>query len=594
MKIQEIIEKDDNYKNAYTCKGSDIMKEQIKSKKIKLRGGKSLGNTIEYLSGLLVIIVVAISILVTIPNYRENIKLQVKNNMENLITSYGMLVDATIDSNGTLSEDDARELLSDVKIQGLQSSYTYLVSCDGTMIYHPTTDKIGKPVENSVVHNVVEELKNGNIPDNKVVEYDFRGVKKYAGYYISPKDKCILIVTADESEILKPIKIFIIRMIVIQTIILILVILISKLIINKVIKPLKRLKKLAEKTAEYDLKDKENFNDIISRRDEIGEIGRAFVNMRKNLRSIVSQIDNTSKSISKSAEDIEYVTNIISENSSNNSSVTEELAAGMEETTRATSNISESALSIDAETKDINTLAEEGLKTSREVFFRADDINKNIDNKKKIARKLCEEVNEKTEIAINEAKSVDKINELASAIKAITTQTSMLSLNASIEAARAGEYGKGFAVVADEISNLANQSAETVGRITEIVEDVHMAVRNMTDCMNQTMNFLKENVFNDYEEFSSVGNQYRDDAKTFEKNAKDISSSINMLSSEIGRISEAIAGMNTTINNSTNGVKDIAEKTSNIVTSLDKAYDSVKENIKYSNDLESIVDKFEL
>lgn len=594
MKIQEIIEKDDNYKNAYTCKGSDIMKEQIKNKKIKLRGRKSLGNTIEYLSSLLVIIVVAISILVTIPNYRENIKMQVKNNMENLITSYGMLVDATIDSNGTLSEDDARELLSDVKIQGLQSSYTYLVSCDGTMIYHPTTDKIGKPVENSVVHNVVEELKNGNIPDNKVVEYDFRGVKKYAGYYISPKDKCILIVTADEFEILKPVKIFIIRMIVIQTIILILVKVISKLIINKLIKPLKRLKKLAEKTAEYDLKDKENFNDITSRRDEIGEIGRAFVNMRKNLRSIVSQIDNTSKSISKSAEDIEYVTNIISENSSNNSSVTEELAAGMEETTRATSNISESALSIDAETKDINTLAEEGLKASREVFFRADDINKNIDNKKKIARKLCEEVNEKTEIAINEAKSVDKINELASAIKAITTQTSMLSLNASIEAARAGEYGKGFAVVADEISNLANQSAETVGRITEIVEDVHMAVRNMTDCMNQTMNFLKENVFNDYEEFSSVGNQYRNDAKTFEKNAKDISSSINMLSSEIGRISEAIAGMNTTINNSTNGVKDIAEKTSNIVTSLDKAYDSVKENIKYSNDLESIVDKFEL
>ena len=594
MKIQEIIEKDDNYKNAYTCKGSDIMKEQIKNKKIKLRGRKSLGNTIEYLSSLLVIIVVAISILVTIPNYRENIKLQVKNNMENLITSYGMLVDATIDSNGTLSEDDARELLSDVKIQGLQSSYTYLVSCDGTMIYHPTTDKIGKPVENSVVHNVVEELKNGNIPDNKVVEYDFRGVKKYAGYYISPKDKCILIVTADEFEILKPVKIFIIRMIVIQTIILILVKVISKLIINKLIKPLKRLKKLAEKTAEYDLKDKENFNDITSRRDEIGEIGRAFVNMRKNLRSIVSQIDNTSKSISKSAEDIEYVTNIISENSSNNSSVTEELAAGMEETTRATSNISESALSIDAETKDINTLAEEGLKASREVFFRADDINKNIDNKKKIARKLCEEVNEKTEIAINEAKSVDKINELASAIKAITTQTSMLSLNASIEAARAGEYGKGFAVVADEISNLANQSAETVGRITEIVEDVHMAVRNMTDCMNQTMNFLKENVFNDYEEFSSVGNQYRNDAKTFEKNAKDISSSINMLLSEIGRISEAISGMNTTINNSTNGVKDIAEKTSNIVTSLDKAYDSVKENIKYSNDLESIVDKFEL
>ena len=34
------------------------------------------------------------------------------------------------------------DILKDIRMEGISSSYAYLVSTDGTMLYHPTADKI--------------------------------------------------------------------------------------------------------------------------------------------------------------------------------------------------------------------------------------------------------------------------------------------------------------------------------------------------------------------------------------------------------------------------------------------------------------------
>ena len=98
-----------------------------------------------------------------------------------------------------------KEHFQNVGVEGISSSYAYIVSSDGTMLYHPTAEKIGKSVENAVIKGVVSELKNGQKPENKVVTYDFNGVNKYAAYNISKDQSKIVVISADESEVLQPV-----------------------------------------------------------------------------------------------------------------------------------------------------------------------------------------------------------------------------------------------------------------------------------------------------------------------------------------------------------------------------------------------------
>ena len=86
------------------------------------------------------------------------------------------------------------------------------------------------------------------------------------------------------------------------------------------------------------------------------------------------------------------------------------------------------------------------------------------------------------ENAMEELQSLMRIDEMASQILDITSQTNLLSLNASIEAARVGEAGKGFAVVAGEIGNLASNSSKTATDIQAICNET----KNNISCLLYT------------------------------------------------------------------------------------------------------------
>ena len=127
----------------------------------------------------------------------------VQNYMLSVAESNGYIVQTVIATQGEAVLDNAEalgQILSGVKIEGMDSSYAYLVSADGTMLYHPTAEKIGSPVENEVVTKLVADLKEGKIAEPDCVEYEFKGVMKYASYYINSQGSFILVVTADETD----------------------------------------------------------------------------------------------------------------------------------------------------------------------------------------------------------------------------------------------------------------------------------------------------------------------------------------------------------------------------------------------------------
>lgn len=100
---------------------------------------------------------------------------------------------------------------------------------------------------------------------------------------------------------------------------------------------------------------------------------------------------------------------------------------------------------------------------------------------------ISNEANESVSRELSELKEyTNQMQSIIDLINNITSQTSLLSLNASIEAARAGEAGKGFAVVASEISNLATQTQNAtvdittlIGNISDELAEVVKVIENM-------------------------------------------------------------------------------------------------------------------
>ena len=101
---------------------------------------------------------------------------QTQKSTRSLVQSYmlssaetnGYIMDTVLATKGAdiLGDGEALgQILSDVKIEGMDSSYAYLVSADGTMLYHPTAEKIGSPVENEVVTKLVADLSAGTIAE---------------------------------------------------------------------------------------------------------------------------------------------------------------------------------------------------------------------------------------------------------------------------------------------------------------------------------------------------------------------------------------------------------------------------------------------
>lgn len=227
--------------------------------------------------------------------------------------------------------------------------------------------------------------------------------------------------------------------------------------------------------------------------DEIRSVAEAFQQMVLNLRNIVSQIETNFEKTVQTVDQLTGETSIAAKQADAVAQTIMEISSGAEESAVA---IQETAEAIE----DVRLLAVEVSHRAEDSTDRAREMLEELATTTDAFRKLVDgiqEISAQSEQSLTTIEhlnsSAQRIGEIVQLVGNIAEQTNLLALNASIEAARAGEHGKGFAVVAEEVRTLADESANAVNGITELIHTMQADVAKVVkEIQNQVTTAANE------------------------------------------------------------------------------------------------------
>ena len=429
------------------------------------------------------------SIMFVLRGAQSQIRSSVKTTMMDMAESSDMLVENAMNTlnQDQLTYDAYAFLLKDVKIKNMDSSYVYLVNEDGTMLYHPTEEKVGQPVENVVVTGLVKQLQNGEHPGNAVVDYDFHGTAKYAAYCIMSNND-IVVVSADESDVLSGLhQVSATAFGALVGIVLVMCV-IAYIVGKRMAKPLVKLGNVVEQMAEGNLNA--SFDGVKDSNDEIGLIKVRMQHMATMLSDIVEKIREASDHMTASSWEL-------NETSEQTLSANGEISRAVQDVAEGSTNMATSIMDINdnlgtmsSETQVIDSSVHEIKKQAAIVQESSQMMSDKMRNMSESSVRMDEGIATISERIRKVNEVVDKVREIVSVIEEISGQTNLLSLNASIEAARAGDAGRGFAVVAEEIRVLSDNTSEQLENIKQIISEL---ISECSECVKASENIVEDN-----------------------------------------------------------------------------------------------------
>lgn len=494
---------------------------------------------------LAVIVSNVICMVFILESSKKQITDSVKHTMVDVVNTTSKIVENEISNADTedLDYDEYAKSLSDVKLEGMDSSYVYVVKNDGTMLYHPTKEKVGQPVENAVIKGVVQQLQDGKKPGTTVVEYDFNGTTKYSAYTILNNEN-ILVLTADESEALAGITTVTGVAVGIIAIVVLIAIIISFIMGRRLMRPLVKVSTIIEDVANGNIEA--DFSVVKESNDEIGLIIEKMKELTQSLGSIVGKIRNSSDTMSSNSYELNDTSSQTLAANNEISKAVEDVAEGSTGMAASISKINENLLEMSNETKDINASVDEIKNQTVAVQDSSKIMNDKIKSMQDSSHKMDEGISAISKRIETVNTTVDKVSNIVSVIEEISSETNLLSLNASIEAARAGDAGKGFAVVAQEIRVLSDNTNTELENIKQIISSL---VEECRYCVQASGTIVEDNA-KQKEEIKAVLDEFGSLDEQIQKTAEK--------ADEIEELVTAMIELNDDITKSSNSLTDVS------------------------------------
>ncbi|SEK87342.1 methyl-accepting chemotaxis protein [Paenibacillus sp. OK003] len=266
--------------------------------------------------------------------------------------------------------------------------------------------------------------------------------------------------------------------------------------------------------------------------DEITVLYDAFRVMVFNLRSIVNDITESTRTTSQNAQSLSEAIAQAAEQIEMMSDAVDHIAVGVEEQ-KTTSH--QSLITADEMLNDFQRMHSQSIgmtEMSGQMERSVDHTKQTFSSLMKGMDELTESHNRSRDIMVLLEKEASDIEAITQSVKNIAEETGLLALNASIEAARAGEEGSGFAVVAQQIRKLADESKQSVHRINELISRVQQRIKDTAQLIHEQHGL----VVNESERTISVDQTLQEltgTVEVFMKGAHDIGSKIGEQTSRV-------------------------------------------------------------
>lgn len=299
---------------------------------------------------------------------------------------------------------------------------------------------------------------------------------------------------------------------------------------------------------------------------------------KEQISNMMNQLMAASKQLATSIGTVSEKMNIL-EASTNHT------MASMQEVTQGTTDTAESIQLQLEKTNQIQNTIEQVKNRSSVMTEALEDTRAELNSSRENIDTLIDRTKISNDANENVSKELEELNtytvqmhSIIELIDNITTQTSLLALNASIEAARAGEAGRGFSVVASEISNLATQTQDATVDITTLIE-------NISKELEEVIRVIAQMIENAKEQNKAASNT----AKSFSA----IADKTTMVYEEAAQMKSIVAELTNANNIIASGIETISAATEEVTAHSNETYEITSENTKTTAEIGRIIEELD-